>query len=126
MAQNVTTFTESDFSRTFQPTTADGSDHAWGSHHLVLGGAVQGGQIFGAVPDVRARRAERHRHTRPLDSDDLDRPVRRDAVLLVRNSRQRAGRRVPQSGELPHVESRVPGVTTKSLGPVNRFLWSRL
>jgi len=50
MAQNVTTFTESDFSRTFQPTTGDGSDHAWGSHHLVLGGAVQGGQIFGAFP----------------------------------------------------------------------------
>ncbi|HTS47670.1 MAG TPA: DUF1501 domain-containing protein [Bryobacteraceae bacterium] len=50
MAQNVTTFTESDFSRTFQPTTQDGSDHAWGSHHLVLGGAVQGGQIFGKFP----------------------------------------------------------------------------
>jgi uncharacterized protein (DUF1501 family) len=50
MAQNVTTFTESDFSRTFQPTTADGSDHAWGSHHLVLGGAVQGGQIYGQFP----------------------------------------------------------------------------
>src|SRR5580658_7003432 len=50
VAPNVTTFTESDFSRTFQPTTSDGSDHAWGSHHLVLGGAVQGGQIFGAFP----------------------------------------------------------------------------
>jgi uncharacterized protein (DUF1501 family) len=50
VAQNVTTFTESDFSRTFQPTTTDGSDHAWGSHHLVLGGAVQGGQIVGAFP----------------------------------------------------------------------------
>jgi uncharacterized protein (DUF1501 family) len=50
VAQNVTTFTESDFSRTFQPTTEDGSDHAWGSHHLVLGGAVQGGQIFGQFP----------------------------------------------------------------------------
>jgi uncharacterized protein (DUF1501 family) len=50
VAQNVTTFTESDFSRTFQPTTTDGSDHAWGSHHLVLGGAVQGGQIFGQFP----------------------------------------------------------------------------
>jgi uncharacterized protein (DUF1501 family) len=50
MAENVTTFTESDFSRTFQPTTTDGSDHAWGSHHLVLGGAVQGGQIYGKFP----------------------------------------------------------------------------
>jgi uncharacterized protein (DUF1501 family) len=50
MAQNVTTFTESDFSRTFQPTSGGGSDHAWGSHHFVLGGAVQGGQIFGEFP----------------------------------------------------------------------------
>ena len=50
VAQNVTTFTESDFSRTFQPTTTDGSDHAWGSHHLVVGGAVQGGRIYGAFP----------------------------------------------------------------------------
>ncbi|HLH44047.1 MAG TPA: DUF1501 domain-containing protein [Bryobacteraceae bacterium] len=50
VAQNVVTFTESDFSRTFQPTTTDGSDHAWGSHHIVLGGAVQGGQIYGKFP----------------------------------------------------------------------------
>ncbi|HZS56004.1 MAG TPA: DUF1501 domain-containing protein [Bryobacteraceae bacterium] len=47
---NVTTFTESDFSRTFQPTTGDGSDHAWGSHHLVMGGAVKGGDIYGQFP----------------------------------------------------------------------------
>lgn len=50
VAQNVTTFTESDFNRTFQPTTGDGSDHGWGGHHLVMGGAVQGGRIFGAFP----------------------------------------------------------------------------
>jgi uncharacterized protein (DUF1501 family) len=50
IAQNVTTFTESDFSRTFQPTSGGGSDHAWGSHHFVVGGAVQGGRIFGKFP----------------------------------------------------------------------------
>ncbi len=50
LAQNVTTFTESDFSRTFQEATSGGSDHAWGGHHLVLGGAVQGGQIYGKFP----------------------------------------------------------------------------
>jgi uncharacterized protein (DUF1501 family) len=50
VAESVTTFTESDFSRTFQPATTDGSDHAWGSHHLVLGGAVKGGQIYGQFP----------------------------------------------------------------------------
>ncbi len=53
----VTTFTESDFSRTFQPTTGDGSDHAWGSHHLVMGGAVRGGDIYGSFPNFPARRS---------------------------------------------------------------------
>jgi uncharacterized protein (DUF1501 family) len=50
VAENVTAFTESDFSRTFQPTSVDGSDHGWGSHHFVVGGAVRGGQIYGKFP----------------------------------------------------------------------------
>jgi uncharacterized protein (DUF1501 family) len=52
VAGNVTTFTMSDFSRTFQPNSNNGSDHAWGSHHIVLGGAVKGGQIYGAYPTL--------------------------------------------------------------------------
>jgi uncharacterized protein (DUF1501 family) len=48
---DVTTFTESDFSRTFQPTSSDGSDHAWGSHHLIMGGAVKGGNVYGSMPE---------------------------------------------------------------------------
>jgi uncharacterized protein (DUF1501 family) len=48
--KDVTLFTESDFSRTFSPTTGDGSDHAWGSHHMVLGGAVKGKQVYGTFP----------------------------------------------------------------------------
>jgi uncharacterized protein (DUF1501 family) len=49
---NVTSFTLSDFSRTFSPNTGGGSDHAWGSHHLVIGGAVHGGQIYGTMPTL--------------------------------------------------------------------------
>ncbi|HSH95124.1 MAG TPA: DUF1501 domain-containing protein, partial [Roseimicrobium sp.] len=46
---DVTTFTASDFSRTF-PTNSQGSDHGWGSHHLVMGGGVKGGQTYGRLP----------------------------------------------------------------------------
>jgi uncharacterized protein (DUF1501 family) len=49
---NVTSFTLSDFSRTFAPNTGGGSDHAWGSHHLVIGGAVHGGQVYGTMPTL--------------------------------------------------------------------------
>jgi uncharacterized protein (DUF1501 family) len=47
---NVTVFTESDFSRTFQPNGNAGSDHGWGSHALVMGGAVNGGNLYGGFP----------------------------------------------------------------------------
>jgi uncharacterized protein (DUF1501 family) len=49
---NVTSFTISDFSRTFSPNTGGGSDHAWGSQQLVIGGAAHGGQIYGTMPTL--------------------------------------------------------------------------
>ena len=46
----VTLFTESEFNRTGNANANLGTDHAWGSHHLVLGGAIAGGQPYGAFP----------------------------------------------------------------------------
>jgi uncharacterized protein (DUF1501 family) len=49
IADKVTSFTLSDFGRTLQPS-GSGSDHGWGNHHLVVGGAVSGGRIYGQFP----------------------------------------------------------------------------
>ncbi|MEL6758323.1 MAG: DUF1501 domain-containing protein [Pseudomonadota bacterium] len=45
----VTTFTASDFGRTLG-VNGDGTDHGWGAHHFALGGAVNGGRVYGNIP----------------------------------------------------------------------------
>jgi uncharacterized protein (DUF1501 family) len=49
MRKQVTLFTASDFGRTFS-SNGDGTDHGWGGHHFVMGGAVKGQDIYGAMP----------------------------------------------------------------------------
>lgn len=51
VASDVTSFTASDFGRTYVGN-GGGSDHGWGAHHLVVGGAVSGGRFYGAVPEL--------------------------------------------------------------------------
>jgi uncharacterized protein (DUF1501 family) len=55
IANNVTTFTMSDFSRTFIGNGNAGTDHAWGAHHLVIGGAVKGGDFYGTFPTLTVK-----------------------------------------------------------------------
>jgi uncharacterized protein (DUF1501 family) len=49
LSNNVTAFTASDFGRTLT-SNGDGSDHGWGSHHFVVGGAVKGRNYYGTFP----------------------------------------------------------------------------
>lgn len=50
--QNVTTFTASEFGRTLTPNGSGGTDHAWGSHHFIIGSSVKGGQFYGEYPTL--------------------------------------------------------------------------
>jgi uncharacterized protein (DUF1501 family) len=51
LGAQVTTFTASDFGRSLT-SNGDGTDHGWGGHQLVVGGAVRGGDIYGAMPSL--------------------------------------------------------------------------
>ena len=54
IANNVTAFTASDFGRTLD-SNGQGSDHGWGAHHVVVGGAIKGGEMYGSWPDTVLR-----------------------------------------------------------------------
>jgi len=69
---SVTSFTLSDFSRNFLPNTGGGTDHAWGSHPLVVGDAVHGGVIYGTMPTLEL--------SGPDDASDLGRWIPTIAV----------------------------------------------
>ncbi len=49
MQNNVTLFTASDFGRALLEN-GNGTDHGWGGHHFVIGGAVNGNRIYGNIP----------------------------------------------------------------------------
>lgn len=51
VADKVTTFTASDFGRTLS-SNGDGTDHGWGGHQFIMGDAVQGGNIYGSMPEL--------------------------------------------------------------------------
>ena len=50
LADKITAFTMSDFGRTLT-SNGDGTDHGWGGHQMIMGAAVKGGDIYGAMPE---------------------------------------------------------------------------
>jgi uncharacterized protein (DUF1501 family) len=56
LSDQVTAFTASDFGRTLT-SNSDGTDHGWGSHHFVVGGAVAGGDMYGPYPVIGSNQA---------------------------------------------------------------------
>jgi hypothetical protein len=97
---NVTLFTESEFNRTGNANANVGTDHAWGSHHLVVGGAVHGGATYGTFP--------LHVLSGPDDAGNrgnwipIARSVRGDARQLVRRLGRRSDVDVPEPRQLHH------------------------
>ncbi len=71
IAGNVTTFTASDFGRTLT-SNSDGSDHGWGSHHFIMGGAVNGGRFYGTAPHVSTSSDDQVGQGRLLPSTAVD------------------------------------------------------
>lgn len=60
---NVVSFTSSDFGRTVS-SNGDGTDHGWGNHHIVMGGAVHGADIYGTMPRLAVKGPDDYRNGR--------------------------------------------------------------
>jgi uncharacterized protein (DUF1501 family) len=71
VADNVTTFTASDFGRTLS-SNGDGSDHGWGAHHFVVGGGVRGGRFYGRAPQVSVTSSDQVGQGRLLPTTSVD------------------------------------------------------
>ncbi|MCK0127882.1 DUF1501 domain-containing protein [Erythrobacter sp. F6033] len=71
IADQVTTFTASDFGRTLA-SNGDGSDHGWGSFHFAMGGGVNGGRFYGRAPSVSVETADQVGRGRLLPTTSVD------------------------------------------------------
>ena len=71
VADKVTTFTASDFGRTLS-SNGNGSDHGWGGHHFVMGGAVRGGRYYGTAAKISVTADDQVGQGRLLPSSSVD------------------------------------------------------
>jgi uncharacterized protein (DUF1501 family) len=101
---SVTTFTASDFGRTLA-SNGDGSDHGWGAHHFVVGGAVKGGQFYGKAPSISITTDDQVGEGRLLPTTSVD----QYAATLARWFGV-------SDSELPTILPRIGNFSTSNLG----------
>ena len=104
VADKVTTFTASDFGRTLS-SNADGSDHGWGSHHFVMGGAVNGGRFYGTAPSVSIQTDDQVGQGRLLPTTSVDQFAATLALWFGCSL-----------SELPDILPNIGNFTTKDIG----------
>ncbi|HNW17317.1 MAG TPA: DUF1501 domain-containing protein [Sphingorhabdus lacus] len=104
VADKVTTFTASDFGRTLQ-SNGDGSDHGWGSHHFIMGGAVNGGRFYGVAPQISVTSPDQVGQGRLLPSISVDQYASTLATWFG-----------VSANELPSVSPNIGRFSTSNLG----------
>lgn len=104
VADKVTAFTASDFGRTLT-SNGDGSDHGWGGHHFVAGGAVKGGRFWGQLPAVAVNGPDDVGQGRLLPTSSVDQLAATFATWMG----------VPAS-ELPRVLPQIVNYGVRDLG----------
>jgi len=90
LGNQVTTFTASDFGRTLT-CNSNGTDHGWGSHHFVVGGAVQGQDMYGQYPVIGVNQANDVGAGRLIPTTSVDQ--------YAAHSRSGLGSRMARSGK---------------------------
>jgi uncharacterized protein (DUF1501 family) len=100
----VTTFTASDFGRTLQ-SNGDGSDHGWGAHHFIMGGAVNGGRFYGVAPQISVTSTDQVGQGRLLPSISVDQYASTLATWFG-----------VSASELPSVSPNIGRFSTSNLG----------
>ncbi len=110
ISNDVVQLTMSDFNRTFIGNANAGVDHAWGGHHIVVGGSVNGGTMYGTYPDLIKGGTMDSGSNGAWIPGIGGRPGRRDAREVVRNAGQRYLAGVSESRQLRRPRSGVHGV----------------